>query len=433
MPDPIQHPQAQAISQQAKASGIAKLLQGGPAKAQVLSSANGKTEVLIGGKQYSINTKGLAFRSGQQVLARLVGGQISLAPFSSTSQVDAQQSQTIASQLQQLGVKGGNAQIIAQALLQAGIPLNKSVLIELANVLPQITNDQMASLAFLLSRGMPVNAALTAWFAYILKPRPSLEKSFERLRSAFKDYTGEQEFLDSLPTELLDALDEIGEQLERRHTNLKGQANPDFEKELSEWFQRALSSLESRLQGGKGDVDDVLLRLIRLLQELKPFIQDESLLEKWQALHEAVRDAHEAVTAQAVKNIPQQSGEAPVFYGQIPVRVDDEEHTLEFRYRKGDDNEGGALDLRVNMTALGSLYTHLLWRKPSLRIAIHVESEDVQQHLETSSNELADGLNTAGFKVDSIQVRVGNIPDSLEPQLPQEALPELTTGLDMRV
>ncbi|MDP8245706.1 MAG: flagellar hook-length control protein FliK [Candidatus Hinthialibacter antarcticus] len=433
MPDPVSHPQAQAIAHQAKASGLAKLLQSGPMKGQVLSSAKGQAEVLIGGKQYTLSTKGQAFRAGQQVLARLVGGQVSLAPFSvSAPPADSSQSQALASQLQQLGVQGATAQVIAQALLQAGVPLNKSVLTELINILPQISADQMASLAFLLSRGMPVNAAMAAWFTYILKPRPSMEKSFERLRSAFKDFTGDRELLGSLPTELLDALDEVGEQLERRFANMQGQSNADFEKEIAEWFKRALSTLESRLQGGKGDPDDVLLRLIRLLQDLKPHIKDAELIERWQALHDAARDAHESLTAQAVRNIPQQSGEAPVFFGQVPIQVDGDERTLEFRYRREHDQDGGTLDLRIELSALGPLHTHMLWRKPSLRVAILVESDDVQQHLDAMLHQLADGLKNMGFKVDSLQVRVGDVPETLEPQPLQETFYEVPSGLDMR-
>ena len=432
MPDPVSHPQAQAIAQSAKASGLAKLLQGGPMKGQVLSSASGKAEVLIGGKQYTLPTKGQALRSGQQVLARLIGGQISLAPFSSAApQTDTSQGKAVASQLQQLGVQGANAQVIAQALLQAGVPLNKTVLMELAKMLPQIGGDQVASLVFLLSRGLPVNAAMTAWFTYILKPRPSMEKSFERLRGALKDFIGGRELLDSLPTELLDALDEIGEQLERRFANMQGQSSADFEKEIAEWFKRALSTLESRMQGGKGDPDDVLLRLIRILQQLKPHIQDVELLERWQALHEAAREAHESITTQAVKNLTQQSAEAPVFFGQVPVTVDGEKHTLEFRYRRNANHEGGVLELRVELSALGPIYTHMIWRKPSLRVAVNVESEPVKLYLEQTLDELADALSTQGFQLDSLKINLGAIPDSLEPEDEAEA-DQFVSGLDMR-
>ncbi len=433
MPDPISNPQAQAIAQSAKASGLANLLKGGPVKGQVISTTADKAEVLLNGKQFTLPTKGAPLKAGQQILARLVGGQVSLAPFSASaaSQSALAQSQTIFSQLQQLGIQGGNAQVIAQALLQAGVPINKQIILELAKILPQIGSDQAASLAFLLSRGLPVNSAMAAWFTYILKPRPSIEKSFGRLRTALNDFINDKGLQDSIPNEMFDAIKEIGEQLDRRFSNMRGQSTEEFEKEVADWFKRALSTLESRMQGGQGDPDDVILRLIRLLQQLKPYISDAGLLERWQTVLEATKDAHESLTTQAVKNLPQQSAESPVFFGQVPIKVDGEEQTLEFRYRRNANHDGGALEVRVELSALGQVYTHMIWREPSLRVAVNVESEPIKHHVEQALEELADALAQQGFQLDSLKVNLGDIPDTLEPETKTEDF-QTVSGLDMR-
>jgi hypothetical protein len=128
---PILSQQSQAFSLQVKSAGLAAFLKSAPQRGTIVSSADGKTVIQFQKRKFTVETGGTLFQSGQQVLAREMDGKVLLKPLATSA---AQTSSTSASDnsvtqfLAQSGISEGNAELVAQALLKAGIPLDARVL-----------------------------------------------------------------------------------------------------------------------------------------------------------------------------------------------------------------------------------------------------------------------------------------------------------------
>ncbi|MBD3268325.1 hypothetical protein GF373_16790, partial [bacterium] len=438
MLDPLAGANAQLISAQAKAEGLAALLKGGAQTGTVVSQqADGKATISFQGKSYTLNTQGMDLQAGRQVLARLVGDQIllQLLPQKGEGQAaagGAEASRGLATQLANMGVTESNAQVIAQALLKAGMPLDQTALKELANLLPQAQANQMAALSFLMGRGLPINPTIAMYFIQLFSPKPkpsaNANKLLDNLKKAERDFEEEDEL--PISPDQRRELKKRRQDLEHHLPAMRQWIGPHGEQELENHARAALTSPETALlqlqEGGGEGLHTTLVKLLSLLMKLQPFFIGTPHADLFASLIHQATELHETLVGQAVKNLPHQSGDsAPYVFFQIPYMDEGQLRDLDVKYReKRKDKKAGVLDVRLEMSKLGPLQVSIQWDHPNLSLSLAVTNEKAAQFLEGALGELKQMLTDKGFHVNSIGVIVADVPDTLaeeeemEPDIP---------------
>lgn len=448
MPDPVQNPQAQLIARHATASGITELLRGGSQIGQVASThSNGRVDIQLQGRSFQFDAKGMPLKEGQYVQMRLSGGQVVLEQTGAQTEARSTGAETVrpaplSAQLSQMGVQGPAAQVIAQALIQAGVPLDRAVMQELSNLLPQAAANQASALAFLFSRGLPISPSMATWALRLLSARPRIGHSLDRLMESLSDL--ENEAMDEEQEQTRARVAEISNLRERlyrhQHTFSDSGEPPDME-EIEAFIRQALASPESLLAVSKDDDPDSLgatvIRLLRVLLDLKPLISDPRLATLLQQATENTQSLHEQLASLAFRNIPTETqDQTQSFYIQIPLRGENDSRELEVAYYpRRDRDDAGRVELRVELSHLGAIHAGLLWEKPQLDVNLSVETEETLERIDSALNDLRKGLQQLGFHVRSLRVAVGEIPSSIEPMPRPDAPIDDTqlSGLDIRV
>lgn len=436
---PILSQQSQAFSLQVKSAGLAAFLKSAPQRGTIVSSADGKTVIQFQKRKFTVETGGTRFQSGQQVLAREMDGKVLLKPLATSA---AQTSSTSASDnsvtqfLAQSGISEGNAELVAQALLKAGIPLDARVLQEVARLLPQLSAQHIPALAFLLSRGLPINQTLVALLSQLLSLRTQPGKNLNRL---FSDLERLEQSLQSgniqLPSLDRKQLSELRQALQRQWVSLNELVQSGDEQELEQLIRAFLATPEALLQSGGGAGNSfgaITLRLLIHLMELQHKITDPQHGEQLQTLIRQTQQLHNILSTQALQNLQEQSAEqAALVFITIPYRDGDRGRDLEVLYRKREDREdAGSLSLRLEFSSLGTMHIGIQWMKPQLLVAITVENESVQEMLNQGLQELRMALQEKGFTVSSLSTRVGVVPETLKPA--EETNPPQTFRIDLR-
>lgn len=442
MVDPVQQNQAQRLSQLAQRGGLQQLLSSGrPLEGQVMQSRpDGKVDVQFMGRTFTLDSQGLSLKQGQAVLARLLDGQILLQPGST----GAAQSGTspnltsLGSLLQQAGIQSPQAMLIAQAMIGAGIPFDKTVIRELATILPKVLPGELGALSFLMSRGLPITSNMAGWVSRLLANRSRLGNSIERISESLRDINSDSLHDEENPDEIKQRIEEI----ESTHDNLRQQIRKQTpegeldEEGIEELIRSVLASPEALLRQGNDSpqsTGEAVVRLLTLLLELREQVQSPSLLEKLEKAIGAVADFHEQLGAQVLRNLPPESGTtAPVISFQVPVEIQGETREFEFRYQPRNDKENaGTLDLRLELSNTGPMLISMQWDNPHLRIMIKVHTEEIVDVIEENTSELSRVLNQNGLQV-IIHVTHGSMDDTI---LTNEDMLESihTPGLDIRI
>ena len=439
MPDPI-NIQAQVIATQAKSAGLGQLLQSGPKQGQVMANrSGGQTEVMVQGRTYQLQTQGKPLQAGQNIQLRLAGGRIVIEPQQPSAQTNATLStseakSSLSNALSQMGFSGEQAQSIASALVQAGIPLDKQVMQELSQLLPQMQQGQAAALSWLISRGMPISASMVTWMTRLLGQPPRLGEKMNSLMASLRDIGG---WLDSESEDI--PHQRIGEyqETEGRMRQALQYAAPEkglpTDDDIEAMLMQLLATPEALLSKNADSdaLGPLLLRMLRLLAELEQYAQRPELRALIQQALEQTRSLHEQLTSQALRNQPsEQTLQQPVYYLQAPLDPQSALKRFELRYEpRRDRDKAGRLEIALEMTNLGEVHAGFTWQHPQLQIALVVSSPETETLLNEHIEMLKTELNESGFQVSFIQVRLGEVPESLEPQRECD-LPDPTPGFN---
>ncbi len=447
MVDPIAS-QAPIITQQALSSGLAALLKQGPLQGTVaFQQPGGKTTIVFQGRSFSIDVPAGNLKPGDAVSAKLVEGRLVLEILSRISDMGGQQAtatgtRSLASVLSSMGMSGANMQLIAQALLQAGIPLDRAALKELAQILPQLSGDQVSALSFLFSRGLPISPAMVAMLAYLFGTKPRIDQSSNNVLAKLNE-------LDQrLKQDEEDENDPVLNASQRRRLreaqglfnqaipSLQPQEGSDSNRDLEEYLRSALSSPEALLllnpSGNIRTLQEAVLQLMTMLLELWPYFENSAHAQLFKSLVEEVRLLHESLSGQVLQNLPPQTSEGfhPVFI-QIPFDDQGKKKQLELRYTpKSKDKKSGNLDLRIDLSGFGPLQVAIQWDHPRISISLLVGDEDVRAFLQPLLDDLQERLQQNGFLVQSLGVAVGKVPETLKPETPAQRA--ALSGLDIR-
>ena len=444
MADPVSSQQAVSIAQQAFASGLKTLLQTGAQQGRVLSTQpGGKAVISFGAKPFLIDVQGKPLQPGQEVTARLVGERILIQPQAAQADASLQSAGTgvksLASVLSNLGISGANAQVIAQAFAQAGIPLDRTALKALTQALPNITEGDIAALTFLLARGLPLSDTIIAFLGRLLAPKGKLSETTEKTLNSLKkleDKLEDQEEEDTiLPLETRRRFGQFREELERRLLSFQNHSNEEFQEEIEDFLRSLLNSPEALLlKGGKQSFGEWIVRLLTFLHEIAPLLEGTHHASLLSQLIDQTTQLHESLSGQALLNLPAlEQDQGAVFYFQAPYRDGEDTRNLEIRYQPGDEEANtGSIDFLLEMTRLGPMKIALQWNKPNLSLSILTQEEAVADYLKTGSDELQKALQSLGFHVESIGVHTGMVPDSLAPKM-DSISPQMITGFDIFV
>jgi hypothetical protein len=420
------------------------LLKAGPQTGTVLSTQSaGKAVVSFMGKPFPVETKGLNLQPGQQVLAQLVGDKLLLQVVQQQGQpqAGAEGARSLSAQLANLGLTQPQAQAVAQAFLKAGIPLEQTALKDLSTLLSSIQSNQSSALSMLLSRGLPVNPAILTYFFQVFAPKPkpstNLTKLMNTLKKAEKKLDEDGE--DDLPITPDDRrqLKDRRRALEQEIPSLRQLARDQGGEELPKQFQNALASPEANLinrgNTGQEPLSASLVRLLSLLIKLEAALANTQHQALFQSLVQDTKDLHQQFIAQAVKNLPRQTGEpAPNLFVQIPYMEDGEIKDFEAHYQeRSKDKKSGKLDLRFDLTNLGPIRASIQWEHPNISVTLTVTENNVENYLTEALGQLNEMLTQKGFHVVSLNVQTGDIPQSLAEEVEEEpSLP--AKGLDLK-
>lgn len=450
MVDPIAS-QAQFITQQALSSGLSVLLRQGPQQGTVVSQQpGGKTTFVFNGRTFTLEAQSANLKPGDPVLAKLEEGRFVLEVMARSSDPAASPSsaaapRSIGTVLANMGLSGQNVQMLAQALIQAGIPLDRSALKELAQILPQLSGNQLTALTFVLSRGMPVNPAILAMVVqlFTLKPRiaDTANSTLTKLKDLDKKLSKDEEdesdpVLDASQRRKLREAHEAVERAIPRPRNDANSEDADPDKALENLLRSALASPEALIQkNGLGHIQslgEAVVQLLTLLMELKPLFANSIYAQLFASLFQDVKTLHETLTAQALKNLPPQSGDGftPIFI-QIPIRSDEKNRQLELRYSpKGKNKKTGNLDFLVDLSNLGPIHIAIQWEHPRITISLTTSDPAARDFIQPLLDELNELLRQKGFLVQSLGVAVGEIPETLKPE--EATAAGALNGVDIR-
>jgi hypothetical protein len=441
MPDPIAS-QFQMLTQQVQSKGLAQLLQNGPLSGRVLSQlANGKTNINFQGQNFTIDIKG-KMDPGQQIIARLVDGKIQLdiIPQKGDTNQTQGQARSITTLLANMGISSSNAQPIAQALIQAGIPLDQTVLNELIKILPQADANQAAALAFIFSRGIPINPSIASLISNLFAPKPKLSVSNEKIFSQFKSLEEEMDEEDDpvLSSDQRKKFRELRKDFEQQLSRFHHAAQNTDQEDIEEQIRLALTSPEALIESSTSvnpkSYNEAIVRLLLFLLEIHPTLQISKHSESIQSLIHELTHVHESLSAQILQNQPPQGehSNSPV-YVQIPYMLEEQHFNIELLYQpnKHRPQESGSFDLTLELSNLGPMHINLLWDKPNLSISMTVTDPDIQDYLQGLTDQLSEGLTKQGFHIKNIGIKVGEIPKTLNPNIEQSS-PTNLSGLDIR-
>jgi hypothetical protein len=446
MLDPLLTNQAQFISQKALSGGLVALLKAGSQTGTVLSSQeNGKAIISFQGKPFPLQIKGLTLQQGQEVLAKLIDGRVSLQLLQSQGEThtpsSAGEGRSIANILSGLGLPQSHAAFVAQAFLQAGIPLDQTALKELVRLLPNLQSSHIATLSFLLGRGIEINPSILLYFFQILSPRPkpaqNTGKILDNLKKLKEDLDEEEEEI--VPKDKKSELRKYHQLIQEQVIPLHRHNTPDFNQQLEDLLNKNLRTPEFDLVYGLKNQDTLgalLVKLLQLLFQLQPYLHDTRHAALLASLIQQATDLHQSSIASAVRNLPHQQGDAqPSLFLQIPIQDQEECKDLELLYQKKDkENKSGTLDIRLDLTRLGPMKVSFQWQHPKLSLHVVVTNEKVEQFLTAHLETLQTMLTQKGFHVMGLTVHVGNVPDTLEPDENTLPMPQSTPslGLDVR-
>ncbi|MFB3789179.1 MAG: flagellar hook-length control protein FliK [bacterium] len=440
MPDPIAS-HIRLAAQTALSTGLTALLKNGPVAGTVLShQSGGKAVISLQGQAYLLNLKGSPLQPGQTVRARMSGNQVSLEVLpSSKSPAPASSTDSLSSLLTNLGISGKSARALVRAFVQAGIPLDRQTLREMARLLPDVTESQVSTLSFLFSRGLPVSPSLVQWISQILAPKPRLGPQLggviARLHELLKVWEEEGDCrMDLKPRETLrEALSD----LVRLLPSFQHQTREDLPQELEILFQNAAASPETLILRNPGmesrSLQEAVVRLLAHLLSLQPMMEKSPRADEFNELLTQVKVLHETFAQAAVQNLPPQSdpGACSVFL-QIPFRDGESTRELEARYTPRQVNgRSGNLDLRLELTRLGPLLIAIQWDAPRISVAMVVTRPDIQRYLAPYLPELTERLRERGMQVLSAGIVAGEVPETLK----GEEVPagRSLSGLDVRI
>jgi len=438
MPKPVSAQQAVLLANQIKSNALTAILKSGAQRGQVVSQQGSKTILNFSGKRISVDLKALNLKPGQLVNARMEGGRILIQPQARQSQPSTNTSQanpnSISNALSQMGLKGAQFETLANALVQAGIPLDKTALKQLAQFLPQANPDQMAALQFLFARGLPVSPSLVSLLSQILnqrrKPSEHLDKLLQQLDDLDHDLDAlDEDIVEELRKRFQDHRENLQQQLRQNHPGQAEQNKDDFTRQI----QKALQSLEALLQEqDKKSVERIIRHLLQDIRWALSQTTDPKLTSKLEALLHSVEQIQQAQSSSHLGNIPSHADTSPTLFMQLPYQENGHSKEMELRYKKeSDDHSQGTLDLRLEFSNLGPVHINMLWQKPALTITFHVERESIKDWLEPHLQTLEAALQNKGLTPSGITIKVAEIPATLQPDTPHTT-PTTSSGFDIQ-
>lgn len=442
MVDPLTPHFRASVSQNSLSGGLQQLLQSGSQRGLVQHSNDGKVFVNIKGFALPLPANQTALSSGQAVTVRLQNGQIFVEPVISKTtaapELNTEATRTISSILSQLGIDTPQAQTVAQAMVQNNIPLNTTVIQELAQTFPQINPETLQSLIFLISRRLPISDAMLYWFIRLTSRR---ENTGKLTQAVIEDMDGLREQLASQDDEVIQQIhSNLGgfqDQLHQQFLAFQQTASSELEDELKHAVQNALVSAEAVLLNfveNRTALAETVVRLLAYLMELQQQLEQTPHVPLLHDLTEKVEALQEALTAQSLQLLPQVDGhELPSIFVKIPVWKDDGAGEMELLYKpSGSDSRSGSVDLRIEMSNLGPVQIHIGWQHPNLNLGLMVQHQEVKEFLQEHQHVLQDGLSQLGFQIRQIHVQQAQIPSTIQPEI-HHSLHTNLSGIDLRI
>ena len=465
--DPI-HQAFQTIKADGGDAALQRLLSGsGKATGRILSDlGGGRAAVSLAGKVFQLDLGMSKIPIGREVLARMVGGHLQLAlaragaESGAALQMGTVSARGVANILNDFGLPTSitNTAVVS-ALISAGIPLSRSLIVSLTGAIGEMSTEQAGALAFLLGRGLPVSPSMSANTGRLLGRRDGLGEGLARILHGLRNLDSQLGDLDEeiLPVSRRQQFQEHREQLARHRPSWpfpeeepgedeeESAARPSDTQKLADGMSKEETerrgSEEARLVQGQPPSDATLAGRLLMLQSdlasLQALLELNGIGMDLNMLMSLTQNTYEALAGERLGNTPKQDPEAPpLYYFSVPVEMEGEDRTLEFLFRQHTQNreDGGDLVLRFELSALGPVRLQLGWREGILTVGVRVEDEAIAEQVEPHIESLKSALLESGFRVGAVQVSSGRIPETLREEFepPAEGPTSIPHGLDIR-
>ncbi len=442
MVDPLSSLIRTAVTQRSLSGGLQALLQSGAQRGQVQQHNSGQLFVNIKGFQLPLSSTSGSLQAGQFVNIQLQGGQILIEPLlsqtASQSNFSAETARTISTILSQMGIQNPQAEVIAQAMLQSNIPLNRSVLQELVQIFPQLHPESMQALIFLISRRIPLSESMLFWVSRLFSRR---ENSGKLAQSITNDIGELQEQVGGLDIEnvgqIQSGLGGFQQNLKQEFLPLEEESMDELDEDVKQALSKALVSAEAIFSGGTRfdhHLAETVSRLLSFLMALQQQYEAMGKLPLFQELLAKVEALQETLAVQSLENLPEHDTEhPPSFFVKMPIWKDHEADQLEIMFKRIDaDQKSGSVDLRFELSKLGPLHARIGWQHPTINIVIHVEDLSIARYLNEHVDVLKKGLRQAGFQTGRIEASQHEVPSTLQP-VGANSLHTNLSGIDLRV
>ncbi len=454
------------LSNTAADTSLARLLSGGSQAGRILGDlGGGKASVLLGGRVFQLDLGMARIPVGQALLARLVGGQLQISltgsqtgsGSQSANQLGTVAARPMAAILGEFGLPSSvTNSAVASALMAAGMPLTRDVILALARALGEVEQDQSGALAFLLGRGLPISPEMLANTSRLLSQRFTLGDSLAKIMQGLRGLDESLEELgeDIIPISRKQRFQEHGEQL-AKHRQSWPQPESSGDEDNLEESKPAAAELADKLEKQEGehrknpeaaivagkppdqnDLAGVLLLLQQDLAALQALIDAQGLNINLTSLLVLTQDTYEALAGERLGNIPKKDSDTPpVYYFSVPIQFEGEDRTLEFLFRQYSNRkeEGGDLILRFELSNLGPIRLQLGWREGMVTFTMRVQDEPTAESVRPELEKLQQALLGAGFRTGQLRVQSGYVPETLREEIdPDFVPPEDPQGLDVR-
>lgn len=432
--------------------GLSKVAAGRPVTGQIVADEGaGRATVIIGGRQFSLNLGTGRVSVGQSFTAQLLEGRlvIRLGSQHTSLPVESLLGQStprpLSAVLSSLGAPTTpSAQAIAQSLLAAEIPLSAEVIRALIEILPQVTGRDVAVLAFLLSRGLPISAEMLPNVQRLLGNRSRIGEGLAELGRGLHRLEHELDALEDrvVAIQRRKELANRRQNLNRQFLEWKGDDSEQKKEELAKGLEQSLKRQSTtpeavRFAGATGaelalSLYDLYIYLLHLQQ-----VEGLAVQASIPLLLGEVNDLYQALAGQSLRNLPENDPEQPpLFFFQVPITLEGEPRTLELLYRQHSRHpeDGGTLTIRLELSQLGPIKIAFDLREGVLSVTMTVTSTHIKEAIERELGTLQEALMHAGFRVAAVSVVHGVVPSTLREEAPETAIPSrVPKGLDIRV
>jgi hypothetical protein len=328
--------------------------------------------------------------------------------------------------------------------LAAEIPLSAEVIKALIEILAQVTGRDLAVLAFLFSRGLPISAETVPTVQRLLANRSRIGQELAQLDRGLAQLERELDALEDrvVAIQHREGLADRRQNLNREFLQWTGGGTDEEKAKLAKDLEASVkgqSTSAEAVRFAEADGARLALSLYDLYVYLSRLQHVEGLgLEAHiSLLLGQLNDLYEGLASQNLRNLPLNDPEQPpLFFFQVPIILEREARTLELLYRQHSRHpeDGGILTIRLELSKLGPIKITLDFREGMLSVTICVTTADLKKAIEPELGRLREALVNTGLRIASIGVVHGLVPSTLrEETLDTAAVAQPPRGLDLRI